>query len=198
MFQIVNDNEGRRMPYTLTTKLCRSALSAAFVSSTFSTAAYAALDTPAVKAASVQAPVAKPTPQPLTRATVITNANASFAQIDANHDGVITKDELDKYAHAQQRAQAVARNRAAFDALDTNHDGSLSREEFAKLADRLPPLDVSKLFAQFDAKHDGRVTLEEFRAPTLAEFDSMDTNHDGVVSPEEARAAAAKRNSASH
>jgi Ca2+-binding EF-hand superfamily protein len=51
--------------------------------------------------------------------------------------------------------------------------------------------DGSRLLARFDAKHDGKVTLEEYRAPALAAFDRLDKNHDGVLSPEEVQAARA-------
>lgn len=43
------------------------------------------------------------------------------------------------------------------------------------------PYPVAAWFAQADADHDGRLTLEEFRQDALAFFAELDTNHDGVV-----------------
>lgn len=47
---------------------------------------------------------------------------AHFDQIDANHDGQISPEEL--HAAHQQRKNAM------FDRMDANHDGMISRDEF--------------------------------------------------------------------
>ena len=47
--------------------------------------------------------------------------------------------------------------------------------------------------AALDKNKDGKVTIDEFRAPQLAMFDRLDANHDGTVTPEELKAAQAAR-----
>lgn len=49
-------------------------------------------------------------------------AQERFAAADANHDGLISRDE------AQQGMPRIAQH---FDDVDTDHDGQLSREELA-------------------------------------------------------------------
>lgn len=80
-----------------------------------------------------------------------------FKELDANHDGKISREELD--AFRQKWAQRLhARFRQRFDAADTNHDGALSREEASSM-----PF-VARNFDQIDANHDGKVTMEEIQA----------------------------------
>ena len=49
------------------------------------------------------------------------------------------------------------------------------------------PYPVGAWFAAADADHDGKLTLAEFRADTLAFFRELDTNHDGVIDGFEAQ-----------
>lgn len=81
-------------------------------------------------------------------------AQTVFEQLDANHDGLVTQDEVDAFTKLMgnnprivgrvtrlfadadanhdgkvSAAEAKARAEAAFDAADTNHDGILSPEE---------------------------------------------------------------------
>ena len=41
---------------------------------------------------------------------------------------------------------------------------------------------------RLDANKDGKITLQEFGAPTIAIFDRLDTNKDGTVSDQEINA----------
>ena len=129
-------------------------------------------------------------PRAVTRAEVLANSDKQFAAMDANHDGILTRAELDNFARNQVIGAAMERNKAMFDALDTNHDGKLSREEFAKLIGQLQVPNTGPLYARLDPKHSGKVTRDAFRAAALANFNKVDTNHDGVVTPAEQRAAA--------
>ena len=131
-------------------------------------------------------------PQSITRAQVVSNADRQFAAMDANHDGVLTRAEMDNFARNQVIGAAMERNKAMFDALDTNHDGKLSREEFAKLIGQLPTPNTGPLFAKLDPRHTGKITRDAFRAAALVNFNKVDTNHDGIVTPAEQRAAAMK------
>jgi len=81
----------------------------------------------------------------MSRDEVAKHVGKLFARLDTNHDGFITKDELEA-VHAKMEAAMVKvgdaehqladhgvmigdRN-AIFDRLDTNHDGNISRQEF--------------------------------------------------------------------
>lgn len=145
----------------------------------------------------VNVPAGSP-PQTITRADFIKRAAAEFEAIDTAHHGFVTKaDFAAAELRARQQAVAATRSRmeARFGELDTNKDGQLSLSEFMVAAPKLPaPLpNGAGLMAQFDKKHDGKVTLDEYRAPFLASFDRVDTNHDGVISEAERQAAQAAR-----
>jgi Ca2+-binding EF-hand superfamily protein len=89
-----------------------------------------------------------------TREEAEQRAQMVFEQLDANHDGFVTQDEVDAFTKLMgnnprlaarvaklfaeadanhdgkiSAAEAKARADAAFDAADTNHDGILSPEE---------------------------------------------------------------------
>jgi Ca2+-binding EF-hand superfamily protein len=76
---------------------------------------------------------------------------ASFDQVDADHDGFLTKDEL-RAAHKAQR-------QAHFAKIDTDGDGRISLAEAQANAPRL-----AANFDAVDANHDGFVTKDELRA----------------------------------
>jgi Ca2+-binding EF-hand superfamily protein len=91
-------------------------------------------------------PGRRPHRAPLTRADLEKMVTEHFAAIDINHDGVITRAELDNARdarHARMEAEREAAIKAhltkRFDRLDTNHDGAISREEFAAAAAPPPP-----------------------------------------------------------
>jgi Ca2+-binding EF-hand superfamily protein len=44
------------------------------------------------------------------------------------------------------------------------------------------------MLQRFDSNHDGVISLVEYRAGTLANFDKLDTDKDGVVTPAEMKA----------
>lgn len=125
---------------------------------------------------------------PIPRSTFIDNMNADFSKIDTNHDGLLSKQEIENWQRANEMAEIMARNHAIFLQLDTNHDGVLSPEEFAKFHADPPPPNAAPMLSRFDTNHDGVISLVEFRAATLANFDRLDTNHDGVVDAAEMKA----------
>jgi hypothetical protein len=105
--------------------------------------------------------------RPIQRSEVIAAAKAQFQKIDANHDGVVTREEFDAY-----RAKQAA---AGGDSNPFTHVGS-------------------HWFDHADTNGSGRVTLEQAEQHPLQMFDMADMNRDGVVSPSEARMAMALRN----
>jgi hypothetical protein len=136
-------------------------------------------------------------PKPVARGDYIKTIDGHFANIDANHDGSLSRPEL---AAEQQRELNQAKERlqqqlqVRFKQLDTNKDGQLSVQEFVAAA---PPIRAAETADQMlqtlDSNHDGKISAEEFRAPQLAKFSRLDANHDGTVTPAEMQAAAGKK-----
>ena len=130
------------------------------------------------------APVAKTAParqaraaQPVTRAAAQARIAMAFAKLDANHDGYISKDELNGIeAQREQRVQERAQKfdpSKAFDRLDTNHDGKITVAEVnalraqrvaAKGGKATPVTGFKGLMAAADTNHDGVLTKAEFDA----------------------------------
>lgn len=145
----------------------------------------------AVALAAAPAPAQPPraaAPPPIPRATFIDNMNADFARMDTNHDGKLSRAEIEAWQQKQAAAEIMARNHAIFVQLDTNHDGQLSPEEFSRFHAEPPPPNATPMLQRFDTNHDGVISEVEFRAGTLANFDRLDTNKDGVVDAAEMKA----------
>jgi Ca2+-binding EF-hand superfamily protein len=104
--------------------------------------------------------------RPITRAEVVAAAKAQFQKIDANHDGIVTREEFDAYRQKQAAAGG--------DDNPFTHVGS-------------------HWFDHADPDGTGRVTLDQAEQHPLKLFDMADMNHDGVISPTEARMAMAFR-----
>ena len=104
-------------------------------------------------------------PPPAKRADVEARAEAMFEKADANHDGILTRDEY----HA-----ALAR-------IVTAKGGTPTAKGWAM---------VDAQFDAVDQAHTGRIPRGNFVAAALAHFDGADLNHDGTVTPGEARKAA--------
>ncbi|MCU0690154.1 MAG: EF-hand domain-containing protein [Polyangiaceae bacterium] len=133
-----------------------------------------------------------------------------FDDIDADHDGKVTHDEL-RAAHVgkgpgggmgfargwrfQQmdkngdgvvgKDEATARLAQRFDVLDADHDGKLTHGELR--AGRRRGFGYGGGFADVDG--DGKVTLQEMTDAASKQFARADANGDGVVTAEEVRAA---------
>lgn len=109
-------------------------------------------------------------------------AGRMFDEMDANHDGVVTKKEFDAF-HDKR-----------FKELDANHDGKISREEMdaahKKMAGQMRE-HLKQRFDEADANHDGALSKDEAqKLPFVAQhFDEIDANHDGKVTFEELQAA---------
>ncbi len=128
--------------------------------------------------------------KPVTRIAISDKLNADYADLDADKDGKATAEEINarliKTAEADIEVLRKARDEA-FAKLDTNSDGSVSKAEFEARAP-LPKIkepDPKPFLDRFDADKDGAISQDEFRAPTLANFEKMDRNKDGTLSPAE-------------
>jgi Ca2+-binding EF-hand superfamily protein len=100
-------------------------------------------------------------------AKALPSISRHFDEIDANHDGQVTADELRAY-HAKVRAQHRDVAAARFKKIDTDGDGKISKAEAQANSPRL-----------------------------AARFDEIDTNHDGFITPDELKAARLHRQQAS-
>jgi Ca2+-binding EF-hand superfamily protein len=173
----------------------RNFMIAAVIVATAGAPAFATAAAPTAQPAA-KAPVAA-APKPTTRSEFLSNIQARFNAIDANHDGLIDANEVTAAQQKevqQARAAELQRLEAEFNRLDTNHDGQLSKAEFMAAA---PPVRAretpQQLIAAMDGNKDGKISLQEYEAAPLSNFNKLDTNHDGTVSPQEMQAARPKK-----
>ena len=143
-------------------------------------------------AAPVKAPAAAQAPA--NRAAILKNLDANFKVVDTNGDGVLTQPEIvaaESKGVQQRLANVRSKMDAEFTKLDTNRDGQLNKAEFMAAAPTAPssaPTGAG-ILAQLDKNKDGKISVDEYRAPVLARFDRADTNKDGAISPTERQAA---------
>jgi EF hand domain-containing protein len=94
-----------------------------------------------------------------------------FDEIDANHDGFITKDEF------------LAAEKKRFDEFDTNHDGKIDAKEVASS----PPLmernvkTAERMIKQWDTNGDGIVTADEYKTNAEERFAKQDREGTGKL-----------------
>lgn len=100
-----------------------------------------------------------------TRAEAQQRADMIFQMIDANHDGVVTRDEA-------QQAAAQFGSRGG----DNGRGGGRMQRM------------IDEAFGSAQS-----LTLQQFEAQALARFDAQDLNHDGVVTAAEREQARAMR-----
>jgi Ca2+-binding EF-hand superfamily protein len=98
---------------------------------------------------------------PMSKADYMARGKAQFEAGDANHDGAITKEELNAVMTSQM-GSAPPQNvlDGIFNALDTDHDGKITAAEADKLR--------NDSFDKADANHDGTLTPEEIEAARAA------------------------------
>jgi hypothetical protein len=128
-------------------------------------------------------------PPPVPRATFIATMDGEFRKMDADHNNVLTRKEVEDFQRAMAGIAIDNRRRALFAALDADHNGQLTSQEFARLRFPAPPVNATPLLNQTDLNKDGSVSLVEHRTAKLRNFDRMDTDQDGVVTAAEMKAA---------
>ena len=103
-----------------------------------------------------------PAPATLTRAQGEDMVRSLFAQIDANHDGILD----------------AAEQKTIIDAVTSNGAPPASVNA------------IRRMFTE-GAAPNGKVTLDTFVRARMVAFDKADTNHDGKLDPAEQRASRA-------
>lgn len=156
----------------------------------------------------------------MTRAEVVKHVGEMFARLDTNHDGYITKAEvealhakmmasMDKAGDVEKRLAdrgvMVGDRGAIFDKLDTNHDGNISRQEFMAGKGQVREERVMVMRGdgamtmppidghpgmEMHMKHMGGGMGMGMGSFGMRLFEMADANHDGRVSLAEAQAAA--------
>lgn len=94
---------------------------------------------------------------------------------DANHDGTVT------------RAEMEAGLRHDFAAADANHDGRLDPDEARAVNQQRLSEDQSTASPLVDWNQDGFIQFDEFATTDRSLFDQLDRNGDGKLSPDELR-----------
>jgi hypothetical protein len=128
--------------------------------------------------------------QALSRTAYMQKVDGAFVAVDSNKDGFMDRMEIESAETKVMAARktAVLRQREAlFRNLDANKDGNLTIQEFnAKVvAAALPKPNATPVLGRLDTNKDGKVSLAENRAPSMAQFDRADTNKDGLLTPAE-------------
>jgi len=123
-------------------------------------------------------------PQPVQVASAQTGGAAPFAAVDAappddyalatfdsNHDGELSKDELE------------AGLKALYAKTDTNGDGSLSSSEVRPVNDKLLANQGGSPIIDWNA--DGKIDMTEFASQWRTKFERSDVNSDGTLDARE-------------
>lgn len=107
------------------------------------------------------------------------NVEEVFKKMDANQDGVLSKDEV------------KGRLAKDFVKIDADKDGLLSRAELEKKPSKrssskrkTDKTSMSPLL-KMDTNKDGRLSKEEVKGPLANDFAAIDLNKDGFLSQEE-------------
>ena len=99
----------------------------------------------------------------------------AFDRLDANKDGMISRDEFAKGREMRIEKRIVMRDNGG------NHGAKHGSGMGGGMGG-------GHMIAMADANHDGRVTLAEAETMALQHFDKMDANRDGQVTRDERRA----------
>lgn len=159
----------------------------------FTVAASPVFATAVAEPVPVKAAAPAQAPKSVSRAQFLANIQARFNAIDTNHDGYLEANEVAAFQQKQLeqlRALEMQKLEAEFNRLDTNRDGQLSKAEFMAAAPPVQPRETpQQIIGSVDSNKDGKVSLQEYEAGPLANFNRLDANHDGTVTPQEVQAA---------
>ena len=100
-------------------------------------------------------------------------ASDMLLKYDANHDGIVTRAELE------------AGLKRDFAAADINHDGHLDADEARAVNEERLNDDQSTASPLVDWNQDGFIDFNEFATTPRSLFDQLDANSDGKLAPGE-------------
>ena len=103
---------------------------------------------------------------------------AAFDRLDANKDGVISRDEFTKAREQRIEKRIVMREKVK----EARKDGRLGA---MRKHHRMGGMGGARMIVMADTDQDGRITLTEAETLALQHFDQMDANRDGQVTREE-------------
>ncbi|HTO40013.1 MAG TPA: hypothetical protein VL026_03485 [Rhizomicrobium sp.] len=104
-----------------------------------------------------------------------------LTKYDSNHDGTVTKAELE------------AGLKAEFDVADPNHTGCLAAAEVTTINEKRWQEQGSTATPLIDWNQDGCIDLNEYAGTARSLFTEMDRNADGKLAPEELNPRAAAK-----
>ena len=116
------------------------------------------------------------------RRLAMRDPGAAFDRIDANKDGMISREEFASVR--QQRIEKRVERRV--ERREGARDG---QQRVMRMHRRGGGMGAARMIVMADTNRDGRITLAEAEALALQHFDRMDANRDGRVTIEERRAA---------
>ena len=112
-------------------------------------------------------------PNPAPRNEDWHSPSSSIMKYDANHDGTLTRAELE------------AGLKAEFDSFDTDHKGCLSSAQVTAINEARVKADAAAASPLIDWKNQGCLDLEEFSATARSLFEQLDVNGDGKITQQE-------------
>jgi len=103
------------------------------------------------------------------------SATGMLIKYDANHDGTVTRDELEKGLKAD------------FEVADKHHTGCLDADEVTELNEERMKYDESAASPLIDWKNNpgGCIDFDEYAAMPRSLFEDLDKNGDGKLTPDE-------------
>ena len=109
----------------------------------------------------------------------------AFDRIDANRDGMISRDEFAKGREMRIERKMVMKGTPGAPGMDGEHGGMMKMHRMGgKMGGGMMGGGMMKMA---DVDKDGRVSLQEATTSALQHFDMADTNRDGRITPDERR-----------